>query len=68
MNEWECEHPGCNERVVGCGSAAGLRAIGWYFELGPTILCPRHHPQGLERAEAVADHIQELRHFTLERY
>lgn len=44
MSVWECEHPGCKSQAVGCGGAIGLRAIGWYFQLGPVILCPNHRP------------------------
>jgi len=44
VNLWECEHPDCKNRVVGCGSAVGLRAIGWYFEIGSHIFCPAHRP------------------------
>jgi len=44
MNLWECEEPGCDATAVGEGGAVGLRAIGWYFQPGPVILCPRHRP------------------------
>ncbi len=44
MNLWECEASGCDSTAVGAGGAVGLRAIGWYFAVGPTILCPAHHP------------------------
>ena len=44
MNKWECEHPGCTSAAVGVGGAVGLRAIGWWFELGPTLFCPVHRP------------------------
>ena len=50
MNRWECQHEGCPNSVIGCGGAIGLRAIGWYYELGPLIFCPNHRPDGtLER-------------------
>jgi hypothetical protein len=49
VNLWECEHPGCTSTAVGCGGAAGLLAIGWYFvpgdgHRGPTLYCPAHRP------------------------
>ena len=44
MNKWECEYPGCFHWVVGCKGAIGLRAIGWYFEIGSSIFCPQHRP------------------------
>jgi len=50
MNLWECERPACKSTAVGCGGAAGLIAIGWYFRPGvPTLgryvlLCPAHRP------------------------
>ena len=44
MNCWECQHKGCGRTVVGVGGAIGLRAIGWYYQQGPTILCPEHRP------------------------
>ena len=47
MNKWECQHKGCRNSCVGVGGAIGLRAIGWYFELGPVILCPAHRPDGI---------------------
>ncbi len=47
MNLWECEAPECANTAVGTGGAVGLRAIGWYFSVGPTILCPAHHPDKL---------------------
>ncbi|MGH7639472.1 MAG: hypothetical protein ACREOA_05750 [Candidatus Dormibacteria bacterium] len=48
MNVWECQS--CGTKVEGLGGAVGLRAIGWYFEPGPVIYCPRHRPDGtLER-------------------
>jgi hypothetical protein len=45
MNLWECQHKGCKSTAVGTGSAAGLLAIGWFFELGPVIFCPIHNPK-----------------------
>jgi hypothetical protein len=68
LNIWECQHPGCQNSAVGVGSAVGLRAIGWWFELGPKIKCPFHNPIGEERARLDALQIQELPHFTLESY
>lgn len=44
LNQWECEHPGCKSTAVGVGGAVGLLAIGWWFELGPTLFCPAHRP------------------------
>lgn len=44
MNRWECDHPGCSSIAIGVGSAVGLRAIGWFFERGPTCFCPDHRP------------------------
>ena|ERR1700760_3915739 len=54
MNIWECHHPDCTNRVVGVGGAIGLRAIGWYFELGPVLYCPNHYPQGHRESEISA--------------
>jgi hypothetical protein len=42
MNLWQCQDPGCTSRAVGVGGAAGLLAIGWDFEPGPTLFCPLH--------------------------
>jgi len=44
MNRWECDHPGCKVEAVGVGPAYGLRAIGWYFEIGKGLFCPSHRP------------------------
>lgn len=44
MNLWECDHSGCTLTCVGVGGAVGLRAIGWWFEPGPRLLCPQHRP------------------------
>ena len=44
MNLWECDHPGCESKVMGVGMAWGLLAIGWWFRPGPHIFCPVHHP------------------------
>lgn len=57
MNEWECEAPGCPYKVVGLGSAVGLRAIGWYFRLGsgmsrPLVYCPVHRPDAIRCEQA----------------
>lgn len=60
MNRWNCEHPGCKNECVGIGSAIALRTIGWYFKIGPTILCPAHHPEGFEVAEESARKIQDF--------
>lgn len=62
MNEWQCDHPGCHEKVHGVGSALGLRAIGWYFQVGPLTLCPAHRPDGIpcEDKYAVQD-VEEAR-------
>lgn len=54
MNVWECEYPGCHAVAWGCGGAVGLRAIGWYFEVGPVILCPRHRPDPIQCTEESA--------------
>lgn len=63
MNVWECEHPSCIRSCVGVGGAIGLRSIGWFFEKGdlsfgivkePKILCPLHHPEGIEKAREQA--------------
>lgn len=51
MNRWQCEHPGCDASAVGCGGAVGLRAIGWYFEVGPGIRCPAHRPDPMPCAD-----------------
>jgi hypothetical protein len=68
LNLWECQHPGCTSTAAGCGGAAGLIAIGWYFAPGYVLLCPFHRPDpqtceensiaekcSLCRAENVAD-------------
>ncbi len=47
MNLWQCDAPRCDNTAVGEGGAIGLRAIGWYFSVGPSILCPAHHPDKL---------------------
>lgn len=47
MNLWACDASGCDSTAVGAGGAVGLRAIGWYFAVGPRILCPTHHPDKL---------------------
>lgn len=44
MNRWDCDHQDCDRFVVGVGGAVGLRAIGWYFEIGGPVLCPPHRP------------------------
>ena len=44
MNRWECQFANCGRTVVGVGGAIGLRAIGWWFALGPEIFCPEHYP------------------------
>ena len=44
MNLWECGHSGCKCTAVGTGGAVGLRAVWWYFEMGPQLFCPDHHP------------------------
>jgi len=44
VNLWECDEPGCTSTATGVGGAAGLIAIGWFFEPGPRLLCPVHHP------------------------
>jgi len=49
MNLWECEHPGCKATASGIGGAIGLRAIGWYFQRGPRLLCPHHRPDGSKK-------------------
>jgi len=55
MNIWQCDQQNCDRYVIGCGSAIGLRAIGWYFERGPVIYCPEHHPNdGINGAESSA--------------
>lgn len=59
MNLWACEHPGCRVTATGEGGAVGLTAIGWWFQPGPIIFCPWHHPQGRAEASAQADAIQE---------
>lgn len=60
MNLWECEYPGCRNTAVGCGSAVGLRAIGWTFGLGPVILCPIHSGIAYEQSEMNARSFQNL--------
>ena len=56
MNLWECNHPGCERTAVGCGSAYGLRAIGWYFEKGPQLFCPAHRPDKIRCTEDGPSH------------
>jgi len=45
-NRWDCDFPGCDLYVIGCGGAVGLRAIGWYFVpgFGNNLFCPQHRP------------------------
>ncbi len=47
MNKWTCQHHGCIREVAGVGGGVGLRAIGWYFAVGPTIYCPAHRRDGI---------------------
>ena len=61
LNVWECQHrgafadfQGCERRAYGLGGAVGLRAIGWYYQPGPEIFCPEHHPLGAGAALAQA--------------
>jgi hypothetical protein len=44
LNLWECGEPGCKSTAVGDGAVLGLRAIGWWFEVGGRPLCPAHRP------------------------
>lgn len=44
MNLWKCDHPGCDSKVMGVGTAWGLLAIGWWFRPGSHIFCPIHRP------------------------
>lgn len=49
LNLWECAHRGtdgkrCTVTATGTGGALGLKAIGWFFEIGGPILCPAHRP------------------------
>lgn len=60
MNIWDCQHPGCSRVAYGVGGAVGLRAIGWYFKIGPVILCPQHHPAGPAAAEVMANAAQAM--------
>lgn len=62
MNKWNCEHPNCKNECVGTGGAVGLRAIGWFFEIGfsKNIYCPFHHPNGFELADHNARTIQKV--------
>lgn len=65
MSVWECQEPGCDRAVVGCGGGIGLRAIGWYFMPGPldgwgflggpTIYCPQHRPDGTNSRSLLHD-------------
>jgi len=51
MNKWECSALGCDSFAVGFGGALGLRAVGWFFEVGKPLLCPLHRPDPtMERA------------------
>jgi len=43
MNRWECAAR-CGASASGIGGAIGLRAIGWHFEYGGRLLCPRCRP------------------------
>ena len=63
MNLWECEVSGCDSTAVGAGGAVGLRAIGWYFAVGPTILCPAHHPDKVPCTEPPAIRTPEQAHW-----
>lgn len=51
MTRWVCDHRDCTSSSIGEGNAAGLRAIGWYVEIGPVIFCPRHRPDAGPRVE-----------------
>lgn len=53
MNRWECEHPGCNSRADGVGGAVGLRAVGWFVEVGRNfrLLCPWHWPEDMKKLQ-----------------
>ncbi len=44
LNQWYCDQAGCRSSAVGVGGALGLRAVGWFFALGPIIRCPNHRP------------------------
>ena len=55
MNLWRCDYPGCTYEVIGLGSAVGLRAIGWYFMVGPVLFCPRHRPDKVSCADGMSD-------------
>lgn len=58
MNLWQCQSPKCLNEAKGVSGAAGLRAIGWFFECGPVIYCPYHHPYGIEAALEQAARLQ----------
>lgn len=60
MNRWECDRAECLVTADGIGGAIGLRAIGWFFDIGPMIYCPRHHPYGADVAQRVADVTQRI--------
>lgn len=49
MNQWDCDFRDCKSSAVGVGGAAGLHAIGWWFEPGPMIRCPAHWPESERR-------------------
>jgi len=54
MNKWECATPECKSVAIGVGGAVGLRAVGWFFEVGKGLFCPAHRPDPtLERARDV---------------
>lgn len=57
LSLWQCDHPGCDKTAVGKGDAVGLRAIGWYFQTGPLLLCPLHRPDPIPCRQTDADHL-----------
>lgn len=60
MNIWECHHPGCPVKAVGCGGAHGLIAIGWYFRMGQKTFCPLHRPDRAEKHTDLVCYTKEL--------
>jgi hypothetical protein len=47
LNLHRCDAPGCPSTAVSSGGGIGLRALGWYFRIGPTAYCPFHRPDGI---------------------
>lgn len=59
MQTFRCQV--CGATAFGAGGGYGLKAMGWHFEEGSflfvkmhKVLCPLHHPSGVEIAKQQA--------------